>query len=81
MKYLIHKENIKPREYSFISTLIDGLLGTFGFVYFAFSNSLGNEHITNILYDSWIMLLAGALSGVAVLIGLIGVSIGKLGTT
>ena len=31
--------------------------------------------------DSWIMLLAGFLSGVAVLIGLIGVSIGKLGTT
>jgi drug/metabolite transporter (DMT)-like permease len=87
LKYLIHKENIRPREYSYISTLIDGLLGTLGFLYFCFVDiamvDADGEGIpvTHLLHDTWVMLMAGALSGVAVLIGLIGVSIGKLGTS
>jgi len=36
MKYLTLKENIKAKEYSFISTFIDGLIGTLGFIYFLF---------------------------------------------
>ena len=67
--------------------MIDGLLGTLGFLYYIFyaveMTGLDGSKVSfpHLLHDTWIMLLAGALSGVAVLIGLIGVSIGKLGTS
>lgn len=87
MKYLVTTYHISPREYSYVSTLIDGLLGTICLLIYMFKpvhmyDFDGHEiKMQRFHSDSWIMLLAGFLSGVAVLIGLIGVSIGKLGTT
>jgi len=89
MKYLITRENIRPREYSFCSTFIDGLLGILALSYYGFNKielfdydgNLVQMETAQFLADSWIMAIAGFLSGIAILIGLLAVSLGNLGTT
>ncbi len=89
MKYLITQEHIQPREYSFVSTFIDGALGSIFGAYYLFNEIAeydldGNKvefDPTQFRIDSWVMLIAGFLGGIAILIGLLAVSLGNLGTT
>jgi len=52
MKFLVTKYHISPREYSFVSTLIDGLIGTIClFVYFFKEVHLYDAHGIEIHMD------------------------------